>query len=144
MLRKDNQLQELYTVSVKNRYEQLCHEISTEESDISHMYSRLVKANDETARTLLPHKTKLKRENTAKDPEVNAAFDIYQLGPNVDTELNLQQKKRNLKEAYDQALENELNDMVIRVENADRRAQHSEAWRLINHIARRKPTKKNI
>ena len=61
-----------------------------------------------------------------------------------ENEVLLQIEKAKLKNAYDQAYEEELERMISKVENADARAQHAESWKLINEISGRKAAKQGI
>ena len=84
------------------------------------------------------------RRGLEGDKAINNAFEKYQADPSNVNEQQLQNKKHNLKLAYDCAIEKELEDMISRVENADIRAQHAESWKLINQISGRKATKKGL
>ena len=149
-LRSDGNLQQLYTVKVLNRYEQLCAEVQTN-NDITKTYQNLIQANDEAAKELIPPRTRTKRKLTSNNPDVitarqkvNTAFSSYEVDPTKEKEEILQDEKANLKNAYDQAFEKELDEMISKVENADSRAQHAESWKLINQISGRKISKKGI
>lgn len=148
VLRGDCDLQQLYTVKVLNRYEQLC---GNSESDITETYKNLIQANSETAKELIPPKTRSKRKLMSNNPNVTAArsktnnaFSNYEQDPTNEKEKLLQEQKANLKNVYDQAYEEELERMISKVEQADARAKHAESWKLINEISGRKAPKKGI
>lgn len=147
-LANDSDLQDLYTITVTNRYEQLCQSTEANEVDVTRKYGYLIEANKKTAEELIPSKKRSKRAATAKDPRVvtarevvNQAFTDYISTPTPDNELILQEKKGKLKLAYDEVMADELDSMVKKVEKADIRAQHAESWKLINQISGRNSSK---
>ena len=151
VLRGDGNLQQLYTVKVLNRYEQLCIESQSDENDTTKTYENLIHANSEAAKELIPPKTRSKREVISNNPDVtsarlkvNSAFSNYEKEPTMEKEKVLQDEKANLKNVYDQAYEEELESMISKVEKADARAQQAESWKLINQISGRKALKKGI
>ena len=148
VLRGNSDLQQLYTVKVLNRYEQLCDE---SESDITENYQNFAQANNEAAKALIPPKARSKRKVLSKNDNVvaarssvNEAFCNYESDPTKENEQLLQEEKAKLKNAYDHAFEEELERMITKVENADARAQHAESWKLINQISGRKAPKQGI
>ena len=149
--KQDIDLQELYSVTVKNKYQVLCVELTEDEYSAGILYAQLIKANNHTADELIPLKPQAKGVRTANDPQVmaaingvNAAFSNYQLDPTNENEQLLQNEKGKIKEAYERTMAHDLEKLVARVESADVRAQHAESWRLINQISGRKTTKKGI
>ena len=150
-LRNNENLQQLYTVKILNRYDQLCTEMQNDDNDVTGTYQNLMQANMEAANELIPLRKRSKRKIAANDPDViaarqrvNTAFTNYEIDPTNENEELMQNEKANLKSAYDQAFEKELDTMILRVETADSRAQHAESWRLINQISGRKVSKKGI
>ena len=110
-----------------------------------------MQANNEAADELIPLKQKIKRIRASKDPgvveareKVNAAFKQYQKNPTEDYRTKLQAALENLKTAYNDIKEKELEGMIKKVEEADSKSQHGESWKLINEISGRKPSKKGI
>ena len=145
VLRNDKDLQQLYTVKVKNRYAELCTEA---DNNVTITFQNLIQANEEAAKYLIPPKKKTKRKITAKDPRiisarsnVNYAFACYECDPSEQNHTSLQTEKNKLKNIYEQAFEEELEDMISKVEDADQRSQHALSWKLINQISWRKSTK---
>ena len=97
----DNNLQERYTVLVRNRYAQL----SCENDTVTESYQHLMQANNEAADELIPMKQKIKRIRASKNPvvveareEVNAAFKQYQENPKKITKLNYKQLRKTYKQ----------------------------------------------
>ena len=148
ILRTDEDLQQLYSVKLQNRYEELNIE---NDNNVTNKYLNLIKANEDAASNLLPIKKRSKKKSTANDPRivsarnnVNEAFEKYGTDPSVENHVALQHEKEQLKNRYDQAFEEELMGLISQVEAADARAQHAESWRIINQISGRKNTKKGI
>ena len=66
---RNTELQELYTVTVRNRYT----ELSNNSDNITEQYGKFVKANAEAADKLIPIKKKTKRRNIAEEPQIDKA-----------------------------------------------------------------------
>ena len=88
----NNNLQDRYTVLVRNRYAQL----SCENDTVTESYQHFMQANNEAADELIPVKQKIKRIQASKDPgvveareKVNAAFKQYQENPTEDYRTKL-------------------------------------------------------
>ena len=142
----DNNLQDRYTVLVRNIYAQL----SCENDTVTESYQHFMQANNEAADELIPVKQKIKIR-ASKDPgvveareKVNAAFKQYQENPTEDYRTKLQAAKENLQTAYNDIKEKELEGMITKVEEADSKLQHGESWKLINEISGRKTSIKGI
>ena len=146
-LRSDIDLQHRYTITIRNRYEQLYNE----DESATEAYQHLIDANNQAAEEMIPHKRKRKKKETACDhrvecrrKEVNEAFSVYVNQPIGENEVNLQNAKELLKETYETVEREILEEQIKKVEIADERAQHSESWKLINEISNRKKSKKGI
>ena len=108
---KNTELQEMYTISVRNRYAEL-----TEESDdITEDYRKFVQSNREAAEKLIPLKKRMKRNKLADDPQIKAArkcvqtaFTQYQTNTSCETQIMLQEGKNKMQNVYDQIREEEL------------------------------------
>ena len=98
------------------------------------VYAHLITGNQETAKELLPLKTKSKKKRLSEDARVNiarrksenAACDYV----NNPSELNLetlQNCKENLLHVYNQVEEEELNKMIEEVELTFANAKHRES-----------------
>ena len=70
VLRCNSDLQQMYTVKVLNRYEQLCDESG---NDITENYQNFVQANSEAAKELILPKTRSKRKAMSNNNYVNTA-----------------------------------------------------------------------
>ena len=122
-----------------------------EEETITETYEHLIKANSEAAEKLIPPKGKSKKKLTAKDPRIIAARErmnkasfTYQKDSTEPNRLNLQDEKSNFQKAYNQVMEEDLDQMIREVEDADTRGKHRLSWNLINSISGRKASKKGI
>ena len=80
---------------------------------------------------------------TARD-NVNKSFEKYALTSSDQDHVTLQLEMSKLHSAYDTLQEEELNQMISKVESADAAYKHGEAWRLINTITGRKSAKRGI
>ena len=144
---RNSELQNLYTVTVKNRYA----ELSTESDDATESYGKFVQANREATEQLIPTKKRKKRDNTAGDPRVKEArenvqnaFTQYQIYSSSDNQNRLQAEKTKLADMYDTVQEEELLEMIKQVESADAKSKHGESWKLINKISGRTSAKRGI
>ena len=140
-------LQQLFTVTIRNKYAELCVETNT----TTERYEHLIKANKETAQELLPPKKKNKRNRLSTDPRVvtarrnvQLAFSEYVNESNEENQTKLQEKKNSLQEVYNEITEEDLEHMIRQVEKADETSKHGESWKLINSISGRKTAKKGI
>ena len=146
-LKNDTDLQECYTVTVRNRFSAL----QTADDDATERYQHFVTANSEATKELIPVKKKQKSKNTSRDPRVQEARlklkECYQKYAGDSTEehrIELQLKKDSLKGAYDAVMEEEVDDLVKRVKEADLRYQHKESWKIINEIGGRNSAKSGV
>ena len=145
VMESNKDLQELYTVKVKNRYSELCND----DMAVTSKYQAFMTANEEATKELIPHKRKTRKKISANDPRicearqnVNSAFSSYQHNPTKDAHIALQTEKQNLQNEYDCVYQEDLDNIIRRVEDADIRSQHGMSWKLINQISGRKSTKK--
>ena len=74
--------------------------------------------------------------------KVNQEFRIYSASPISGNELLLQEQKRSLQEKYNRVQEEEIADMVQKVEFAHHTNQHKLSWQSINNLIGRKNAKK--
>ena len=144
---RDPNLQEQYTISIQNRFGELCKENDTATEE----YQHLIQANNETAQKLMPPRKKRTKRQLSEDTrvvearqKVQNAFNDYQKEPDKDHQTKLQFEKQNLQEAYNVISEEELESLIQKVENADSTHRHAESWKLINEISGRKSAKKGV
>ena len=141
------ELQELYIVTIHNRYADLSNNVDY----VTEKYGKLVEANTETAENMIPVEKKNKRRNVAEDPriedartEVQKAFENYQLSCNNEARQELQSRKEKLQQVYNEIQEEDLEEIATEVKNVDVRSKHAESWRLINNITGHKAAKRGI
>ena len=113
-MKDDANLQNLYTVTITNKYQQLCKQIN-EQLDSTIQYFKFFEANNNTANKLLPIKQKDKAVRNANDlfvakarNKINSAFSRLQNDPSKKNKQNLKIKKRNLLDAYEKTEADEL------------------------------------
>ena len=147
---KDSNIQEQYTIALRNRYQLLCNE--PECSNATKKYQNFITAHEEASKEHIPQKTATRKKKRMSDDtritsareSVNSAFTEYAACTSVDNHENLQEKKKSLQIMYDVIQEEELSEMITKVEQADANSKHGMSWRLINEITGRKDAKKGI
>ena len=146
-LKTDTDLQARYTVTVMNRYSSLL----LPDDNATKKYQHFITANLEATHELIPVKEKPAKSMTSKNPRVNEArqnvqksFDKYISDSSEENRIVLQSDKDHLKEAYDTVMEEEVDELVKRVEQADARYRHRESWKIINEISGRKSVKAGV
>ena len=144
---KENDLNEVYTVAVKNRFSAL----STIGDNTTERYSKLVKAVEESANELVPKKVKSRKKRISTDPKVvsvrsqlEKATVQYFNEPSDQNREQVQELKEKLKESYNHLHEMELQYLIRKVETSNDEHRHKESWKLINEITGRKLTKSGI
>ena len=144
---REGTISDLYTVTVRNKYEALCQDGES----ITETYAHLMEANKETAKEHLPLKKKIKKKIASTDPRVDKARKLVQNAsnnyikrPTRGREQNLQSAKKKLQETYDIITGEELEKAIRGVEDADEKSRHGESWKLINNLTGRKTAKKGI
>ena len=114
-------------------------------------YEHFIQANKEVAKEIIPQRKRTKRKRNSDDARVQNArkdvqhmFSKYQNHQSSTNQESLQKAKTKLQEAYDTVTEEELSEMIRKVEVADENSSHGQSWRLINTITGRKAAKKGI
>ena len=141
-------IRERYTIEVKNRFEVL----STEGESATEKYQQFIEANKEKAEEILPQRKRRKKANTSNDDrvqnartQVQEAFTKYEAqSDNTKLQEELQTAKKKLNEAYDAATEEELNEKLRQVEDAEEDRRRDLSWKLINEITGRKSAKTGV
>lgn len=146
-LKSHGDLQQLYTVEVKNRF----NELQEGTESITQLYQHLITANTEAAEKLIPKKKRKIKKNQSKDPRVVQArtkiqqvFEHYQNKPDEDQRINLETAKKSLQEIYLEIADEELNNMIDEINSADTMHNHQNSWKLVNEISGRKKAKTAI
>ena len=140
-------LQQAYTIAVRNRYEQLCVEGET----VTDSYQHLIDASEEASSKLLPKRKSRSRSKKSSNPrivaareKVNAAFNAYAQSPTADNHVTLQKEKQELQVEYTTAEEEEIEETIQSIEAANAQSEHGKSWKLINELTGRKNTKRGI
>ena len=141
-LTQDHELQQLYTVSVKNRY------LVLEADNNGTRYEKFVHANREAMEECLPKVTKSRRALRSSDDRVTTARQeaeqahaCYQTsGSEADKEL-WTTAVQNLYQTYKLVEEEYLVRQVQDIEAAHGEQRYSEAWKAVNAITGRKRSK---
>ena len=101
---RNSKLQHHYTVTVRNRYAELC----TDDDTITERYGHFVQANAEATEKLIPLKQKNNGKKIAEDPWINEAreavqkaFTAFSNNPTTQLQQQLLEEKSKLKEIYD-------------------------------------------
>ena len=101
---RNSKLQHHYTVTVRNRYAELC----TDDDTITERYGHFVQANAEATEKLIPLKPKNNGKKIAEDPWINEAreavqkaFTAFSNNPTTQLQQQLQEEKSKPKEIYD-------------------------------------------
>ena len=136
-LASDPDLQERYSVEVKNRFSALCETMNNE--DLSARYGCLTQANKETAAKLLPRVERKRQKALCYDVNVEKAryhlkeaYEKHVTENTNDSSLEFEIRKRNLDDAYEAANRQYLDKKLNEFEEADRHHQHKMAWDLVN------------
>ena len=149
VLRTDANLQDKFTVTVKNKFSALStKDLEDPEiviSDPTKLYGDWIKSVKETAKEQLPKIEKGQKADPSKDPritdarnEVKESYSLYRMDPSEDHRYQVKLAKDNLSKMYDVVQEEILEEKIVRVESSHKRAKHKQSWNLINEIAGRK------
>ena len=140
-LSTDRNIQKMYTIEVRNRFE-ILEDIEETATD---KYSRFITANKEAAEKIIPAKKRSRKANFSRDPRVIKArdhiretYEVYQQDTTDDKREEYKKAKKNLDDAYNKVIEADLNGKLQEVERAHVNAKHGESWKLINDITGRK------
>ena len=136
------EIQENYTVTVKNRFQVL------EEDTNKERYEKFVAANKEAMEEWVPKKPKKKAERRSAHPSVISArkkvADAQSKMAEDVSDANQtawKQALSNLYEVYDQVKEQEIESHIRNIEATHGAQQYGEAWRAVNQITGRKQGK---
>ena len=140
---------EKYNVTVRNRYQALTD--SLENPTATEDYASFVEAHSEAASEHIPPILPKKSKRISEDPriiaarkEVNTSFEKYASTSSNEDQIILQHNKSLLHTTYDTIQEEELNELIRKVESADTKSKHGKSWQLINRITGRKNAKRGI
>ena len=137
-----SELQQTYTIAVKNRYEIL------EEDDNNTRFDKFVEANKESMVECIPKRPKKKSALRSSDPRVveargkaEEAKMTWEALQSDDNRNAWKQALKNLYSVYDQVKEQELEECINKIEATHGEQQYGEAWKTVNDITGRKRSK---
>ena len=137
-----SELQQTYTIAVKNRYEIL------EDDDNNTRFDKFVEANKESMVELIPKRPKKKSALRSSDPRVveargkaEEAKMTWEALQSDDNRNAWKQALKNLYSVYDQVKEQELEECINKIEATHGEQQYGEAWKTVNDITGRKRSK---
>ena len=138
-----SELQDQYTVIVRNRFEALKVDLSPVTA--SDKYECFIAANKTAMDTVVPKKVQGQRRAFSKHPDViRAREEVEKAYKQIITDTsesnrhNLNTAKQGLRSAYDQLQEEELAEQIRGVQKSWGDQQHREAWKLINKVSGRR------
>ena len=143
VLTTDPELQDKYTVEVKNRFSILTDDLNGD--DPTEKYECLIKANEEAAKKFIPHQKRKHQKALCYDKRVEEARqhlkEVYEKHVEENTQdssEDLEQSKNELDKAYEVANQDYLKEKLAEFEAANLNQQHHTAWQLINEISGRR------
>ena len=144
-LATDPDLQDRYTLEIRNRYYILAE---NNDGDQSQKYSYLIQANKETADKIMPKLPKKQRKALCYDSKVEDArkhlMDVnkrHVLENTKDTHLEFEQSKRKLDKAYKMANTKYIEEKLKDYEEDSLNQRHHLAWGIINDVSGRKKSR---
>ena len=142
-LKSSPELQERFSVEVRNRFAVLDSAIANRE-DATERYGCLVEAVAQTSKVLLGKKRKRIKDVVAEDfrvkrarESVETASQQYHSTPSEETLEGIGSAKKDLEDAYQIVHSEILESKISKVEDATKHAKTRESWRLVNEISGR-------
>jgi hypothetical protein len=139
----DSEMQEKYTVEVRNRFQ-----ILEDEEDPSSRYQRFIEANMEATRTCVPRRKRVKASSSSKHPDIVQAREKMEEASRKLEETGSDENREQLKEAkellfntYDRLKEEKAIEACDRIQAAHGDGRYSEAWKVVNEMTERKKAK---
>ncbi|XP_072033056.1 uncharacterized protein [Amphiura filiformis] len=141
-LATDPELQNRYTLEIKNRYSVLSDDNC---ADQTQKYNYLIQANKEAAEKVMPKLPKKQRKALCFDSRVEQArqhlteVNKRHVKENTkDTHLEFEQSKDELDQAYERANREFIENKLKEYEEANLNHRHKLAWGIINCVSGRK------
>ena len=141
-LATDPELQDRYTLEVRNRYALLSEEKCEDQSE---RYECLIQANKEAAEKVMPKVPKKQRKALCYDSKVEEARkhlrEVHKrhVQENTkDTHAELEESKAQLDQAYEKANTEFIEKKLKEYEEANLNHRHHLAWGIINDVSGRK------
>lgn len=140
-LRIDHDLQERYTVEVRNRYASLLTENDTQ----TEKYGKFVTSTQEAAKIHIPVFPKRKKSYISDNKEVieartnlEKATKEYEQRRSKTNRLSVKAHKKTLNDIYTDLEEKKIDEIVKEINEAHASQQHAKAWKTINELTGRK------
>ena len=144
-LKQSEELQNQYSVEVRNRFSLLLEQDPEETYDPTAEYDRFMDAVQGANKKLLKHIPRRQRNNPSNDARVSnsrrnlfKAKDSYHSDPSEETRDLVRECKEALADSYRVVEEEVLSRKIELSENAADRCKNKESWALINDITGRK------
>ena len=144
-LKQSEELQNQYSVEVRNKFSLLVDQEPEETYDPTAEYGKFMDAVQGANKKLLEHIPRRRRINPSNDARVSEsrrnlfqAKDSYHSGPSQDTRDRVRACKEALADCYRVVEEETLSKKIRQAENAADRCKNKESWALINDITGRK------
>ena len=137
-----SELQQQYTVTVKNNYQVL------EDDDNNERFNKFVAANVKAREEIVPERGRKKPAIRSSDPSIiearNKSETAHREWEANNSEANKEAWKEALRELYkmyDSVKEAELEQHISNIEKCQGEQQYGEAWRVVNEVTGRKRSK---
>ena len=137
MLRQDKNLQERYTVEVRQGYSLLLKE----EDSQTEKYGKFVTATKEAAKECIPTIPKTKKPYLSDSNEVKDARDAlekaskeYEQKRSKSNRLSLKACKQALNDTYAELEEKKIEETIQEINQAHASQKHAKAWKCINDL----------
>ena len=138
---KNTTLQERYCVEVRNKFNTLADDSQT----ATELYEHFIEANEVATAELVPPATRRKSDLINKDPRVVQArskakviYREYQINSTEENRIAYEEAKRDIDNSYARILEEQLDNKIKEIEQADKNCKHGLSWKLINDVTGRK------
>ena len=138
---KNTTLQERYCVEVRNKFNMLADDSQT----ATELYEHFIEANEVATAELVPPATRRKSDLINKDPRVVQArskakviYREYQINSTEENRIAYEEAKRDIDNSYARILEEQLDNKIKEIEQANKNCKHGLSWKLINDVTGRK------
>ena len=144
-LQNDAQLQERYTVAVKNKFSVL----TPEEESITDSYQRFIIANEEATKECIPELKTSKSKDHRNDTRIerarvklDTAYNEYQQNTSDTNRASLKQAKTDLYGSYNEVYEEKVSSQIAQIDIAQKDNKYKLTWKLINDLSGRRSSRK--
>ena len=145
-LRENPDLQQKYTIAVRNRFNVLSPEI---DETATERYERFIKANEEAAKECLAEIQPVRKKRNCNDKRVKAArqnvekaYDKFSNSITDSNRKSLREAESSLSSNYRTVAEEDLSNKIDQIDKAQNEHSYNQSWKLINEISGRRAGKK--